>query len=390
MAIKLDFQKAYDRMNWSFLKEVLLRFGFNETFTSWIMACVTTVSFEVLINGGKYNQFKPSRGVRRGDTMSPYLFILAQEFLSRLLDQEFHFKKISGVKANLNEPAITHVMYADDIVLFSKATRMEAMAINECLDIYYKWSGQCINRSKSGMYFSKHTPRQTTRGIKQIFRMKGLKKDFIYLGAPMFLSRSPSKDFRFLQNKLEARLSGWRSRTLSWADMSALISTVAQNLPNYTMSSFKVPSCIYDKLDGLTRCFWWKPNNEDGKFLALKSWDKLCYPKAKGGLGFKKAAVFNNALLAKLAWLIASKRDSLCMLLLRAKYKVRQGWLYANRPKICSPLWKAIEGTKSIIVKGTCYQLGDASSINVWTDPWVPWLQNFKPKLRLDSIAETH
>ena len=64
IAIKLDLQKAYDRMNWSFLKEVLLRFGFNETFTSWIMACVTTVSFKVLINGGKSDQFKPGRGVR--------------------------------------------------------------------------------------------------------------------------------------------------------------------------------------------------------------------------------------------------------------------------------------------------------------------------------------
>ena len=190
------------------------------------MACVTTVSFEVLINGGKLDQFKLGRGVRQGDPLSPYLFILAQKVLSRLLDWEFHFKKISGVKANLNGPAITHVMYVDDIVLFSKATRMEAKAINECLDMYCKWSGQYINKSKSGIYFSKHTPRQTTRGIKQIFHMKGL-KDSIYLGAPMFLSRSPSKDFSYLQNKLEARLSSWRSRTLSWVDKSTLISSVA-------------------------------------------------------------------------------------------------------------------------------------------------------------------
>ena len=118
------------------------------------MACVTTVSFEVLINGGKPDQFKLGRGVRQGDPLSPYLFILAQKVLSRLLDWEFHFKKISRVKASLNGPAITHVMYADDIVLFSKATRMEAKAINECLDMYYKWLGQCINKSNSSTYFS--------------------------------------------------------------------------------------------------------------------------------------------------------------------------------------------------------------------------------------------
>ena len=152
----------------------------------------------------------------------------------------------------------------------------------------------------------------------------------------MFLSRSLSKDFSYLQNKLEARLSGWRSRTFSWVDRSTLILLVAQNLPNYSMSLIKVPSSICDKLDVLTRHFLWKPINQDGKFLALKSWDKLYYPKAKGGLGFKKAAVFNNALLAKLAWMIASKYDNLCMSLLRAKYKVRQGWLYARAENLLS------------------------------------------------------
>ena len=115
------------------------------------MAYVTTVSFEVLINGGKSDQFKLGRGVRQGDSLSPYLFILAQEVLSRLLDREFHLKKISRVKASLNGLAITHVMYADNIVLFSKATRMEAKAINECLDMYCKLSGQYINRSKFGI-----------------------------------------------------------------------------------------------------------------------------------------------------------------------------------------------------------------------------------------------
>ena len=161
------------------------------------MACVTTISFEVIINGGKSDQFKPNKGVRQGDPLSSYLFILAQEVLSRLLDWEFHLKKINGVKASLNGPAITHVMYTNDVVLLFKATRMEAKAISECLDMYYKWSGQCINRRKSGIYSSKHTPRQTTRGIKQIFHMKGL-KDSIYLGAPMFLSVSSSKVFNYL------------------------------------------------------------------------------------------------------------------------------------------------------------------------------------------------
>ena len=138
MAIKLDLQKAYDKMSWKFLKAVMLQFGFNGTFINWIMSCVTTVSFEVLVNGGKSDQFKPSRGLRQGDPLSSYLFILGQEVLSRMLEFEFQQKKIKGVKASINEPAITHVMYTEDIILFSKASRREASALLDCLDKYYK------------------------------------------------------------------------------------------------------------------------------------------------------------------------------------------------------------------------------------------------------------
>lgn len=90
-----------------------------------------------------------------------------------------------------------------------------------------------------------------------------------------------------------------------------------------------------------------------------------------GGLGFKRAMDVNNALLAKLAWMIASKRDSLCMSILRAKYKVRHDWLHKDPPRAISPIWKAIETAKKIVAKGACYLIGDGSTINVWTDPWV-------------------
>ena len=92
MALKLYLQKAYDRMNWSFLKVVVLKYGFNETFVNWTMAYVSMVSFEVLVNGAKLNQFRPSRGLWQGDPLSSYLFILGQEILSIILNQEFELK----------------------------------------------------------------------------------------------------------------------------------------------------------------------------------------------------------------------------------------------------------------------------------------------------------
>lgn len=205
--------------------------------------------------------------------------------------------------------------------------------------------------------------------------MKSLKQDEVYLGALLILSRSPLKDFKFLQDQLEARLMGWRSKCLSWVGRCTLINSVAQTLPTYVMSSFNIPSKICDGLDASTRRFWWKPNDSEGKFLAWKAWDKLCVPKGKGSLGFKKTKGTNRELLAKPAWMVASKRDSLCMKILRAKYKVRNDWLYKDPLKPVSPIWKAIEGVKDIISKGACYLIGNKTSINIWQYPWVPWIQ---------------
>lgn len=105
--------------------------------------------------------------------------------LSRLLDCELRNKNISGIKAISNGPPITHVMYANDIILFSKANAKDARCLVNVLDKYCIWSGQCVNKGKSGVFFSKHTQPQHQRTIKNIIQFKSLKKDTIYLGAPL-------------------------------------------------------------------------------------------------------------------------------------------------------------------------------------------------------------
>ncbi|KAL0000485.1 hypothetical protein SO802_014266 [Lithocarpus litseifolius] len=288
MAIKLDLQKAYDRVNWKFIQSILLHLGFNDTFTNWIIACVSSVTFEIMVNGGKTEKFKPSRGLRQGDPLSSYLFILGQEVLSRLLEKELVNKNFSGIKASQRGPTITHVMYADDIVLFSKAGIKDAHCLVRVLNKYCRWSGQKINFNKSGVFFSRHTQLQHRRSIKSILNIKNLKKDAVYLGAPLLLSRAPTKDFAFLQDRLEAKLMGWRSKCLSWAGRKTLITSVAQSLPTYTMSTFNVPNKVCDKLDSFTRRFWWKPKEQEGRFIAWRAWASYVSLKVLVALVSKK------------------------------------------------------------------------------------------------------
>ena len=111
------------------------------------------------------DQFKPSKGLRQGDPLSPYLFILGQEVLSRMLDKELRDGNISGVKPSIRGPTITHVMYANDIVLFSKATKNDAKRLANCLEKYCTLLGKIINRGKSGILFSKHTGPNSKRAM---------------------------------------------------------------------------------------------------------------------------------------------------------------------------------------------------------------------------------
>ena len=100
---------------------------------------------------------------------------------------------------------------------------------------------------------------------------------------------------------------GWRSKCLSWAGRKILISSIALFIPTYAISTFNIPKKVCDKMDAITRRFWWKQKEREGKFLALKTWDKHCVPKAAGSLGFRKFKDINNALLEKLAWMVAFK-----------------------------------------------------------------------------------
>ena len=125
-------------------------------------------------------------------------------------------------------------------------------------------------------------------------------------------------------------------------------------------------SKVYDKLDATMRRFLWNPKKVSGNYLAWKSWEHLCLPKAWGGLGFRKAKKSNEAFLAKLTWMVISNRKSLCMDALRSKYKVRSDWLRSDPVKSASQTWKAIERLKSLVASGACFLVGDGATIDIW------------------------
>lgn len=264
------------------------------------------MSFTLLLNGCKNSYFTPSRGLRQGDPLSLYLFILCSEVLSKLIHREVVKGTIHGVKLAPEAPGISSLLYADDVLLFCGAKVGEVEAILHCVDKYCAWSGQSVSREKSGIFVSKGVHKQFIQQVKQQWRFKQVSQGAKYLGTPLFPSKHKSNDFAFVKEKLEARISGWKSKSLSWMGRATLIKSVALSIPLYTMSSFKLPKKICQDLDAVVQKFWWNPRKEGNCFHTPLAWSELCRPQSHGGLGFRFFESFNEAMIAKLAWWVLS------------------------------------------------------------------------------------
>jgi len=184
MAVKTDMSKAYDRVEWSFIKAVLQRMGFASCWIDWILECTSTVTYSFLINSQPLEKVVPSRGIRQGDPLSPYIFILCGEVLSGLCRQAQVSKHMSQ-----HSPSVNHLLFADDTMFFCKTKKKDCTALLTILQRYGDVSGQLINTQKSSVFFSRRTPYETQLQVKQwlsIINDGGLGK---YLGLPEHFGR---------------------------------------------------------------------------------------------------------------------------------------------------------------------------------------------------------
>jgi len=217
MALKLDMSKAYDRIEWVFLQSILLRLGFDEKWVSLVMRCVTTVSYAALVNGQPTEWFKPHRGLRQGDPISPYLFLLCAEGLSSLILDSVNKKKLHGMQIAKGAPCISHLFFADDSLIFARANVTEAQHILEVLHLYEQGSGQIVNLDKCEVSFSRNVGEQSRNILQRSLGFKAVETHNRYLGLPTFIGRSKKAIFQGIRDRVWRKLKGWKDRTLSKA-----------------------------------------------------------------------------------------------------------------------------------------------------------------------------
>ena len=377
MAIKLDMAKAYDRVEWDFLLLMMKKLGFAPRFCNWIMACISSVSFSVLINGSPNGYFEPKRGLRQGDPLSPFLFLLCTEGLSLLINRGLGNGVLSGYNLSSSGIPLTHLFFADDSVLFGNATALEARGILKILKDYARGSGQVVNLSKSSIYFGSKTPSRVKEDIGSILGIQSNDGFGKYLGLQADFGLSKKVIFEQVRDKLEGRLSGWAEQFFSQAGKEVLVKAVAMALPNYAMSCFKLLIGVCKDLEKAIRNFWWRGSDKTNGVHWI-SWDKLLKQKRNGGMGFRELQCFNLALLSKLGWRIIQNPGSLLSSVLKEKYFPGCNLMEASRGRNTSWGWKGIFEACQVLRCRLRWRVGDGSSINIRKDPWFPKPSTFK------------
>jgi hypothetical protein len=259
---------------------------------------VSSVSFSVMFNGSSLEEFQPSRGLRQGDPISPYLFLLAAEGLSGLLKQSRHSSHLHGIKVAPTAPAVNHILFADDSLLFVKASDEGAREVMELLQSYCSTSGQRVNLDKSSVFFSKGCPEARRQSIKTILQDPNETLNEKYLGMPSDVGKSKNGAFKYLKDRIWKRIQGWLEQLLASGGNEVLIKAVALAIPIFSMFCFKLPRGLCEAINSMLRSFWW--GCKDGKQKTCwVSWETMCSPKFAGGMGFRDVELFNIAMLAR-------------------------------------------------------------------------------------------
>lgn len=287
MVIKLDMQKAFDRVSWEFLARVLYKFGFSFQFVELILNNFRGAWFSVLVNGSPVGFFQASRGLKQGDPLSPFLFILLLESFSRRLNRQVREGFIQPYILPRGSPLITHLAFADDLILFTRGSRQSLRHLFAFLGDYEAASGQKINKDKSTFLTSKRSSLTQNRVISSLTGLHHSSFPFKYLGCMIFKGRKRVSHFHHLVDKVDARLTGWMSNFLSMAGRLILINHVLAAIPLHVLAALDPPKQILQQIESKFARFFWGTSESQMK-RHWCSWDRVARPKAENGLAVRK------------------------------------------------------------------------------------------------------
>lgn len=368
LIFKVDFEKAYDSIRWQFLKYMMKRLNFCDKWISWILGCLESSYVSVLVNGSPTNEFRMEKGVRQGDPIAPFLFLIVAEGLNGIVKRAVDTNNFRPLNVGKDESvALSLLQYADDALFFGEASLQNVIALKCILRCYEMVSGLKVNFFKSKLAGITTSDDALAR-FASFLHCRPMDIPFVYLGLPVGGNPRRLSTWDPVVTKLRKRLSSWKGRHLSFGGRVCLIKSVLTALPLYFFSFFRVPKGVLRRCIQIMTSFIWGGPEEDKK-ICWVSWSRICRPKSEGGLGVRNLDSFNVALLSKWRWRMLHEHDQLWCKVLLSKYG-------DGMSSKASPWWKDLLKTCVGAPSGFWFEnnlswrIGEGNNTLFWEENW--------------------
>ncbi|GKV30486.1 hypothetical protein SLEP1_g39289 [Rubroshorea leprosula] len=374
---KADFEKAYDCVDWSFLDWMMNMFGFGVRWRGWIKECLSTARISMLVNGSPIEEFTMGKGLRQGDPLSPFLFLMIAEGLHGLVKKAETEGLLHGIDVGSKGLTISLLQFADDTVILGKANEENIFTVKTILRWFELMSGLRINFCKSSIV-GFNVAQRWLNGAATVLRCGVRKLPFVYLGMPVGGNPGTKKSWDPVLNKFRTKLAVWKSACCPL--VAALLCLIRYSLPYlFFMSLFLAPNCMVSELIRIQRDFLWG-GAELKRKIPWVSWEMVCRSKEKGGLGVTDLRRRNWALLGKWWFRLGDGGESLWKQVVWDKY-------YGGRREVdiravdsvrVSRIWRdviSVEGKsiqlQDMLGKGFRWMVGDGRRVGFWHEIWV-------------------
>jgi hypothetical protein len=256
MLLKLDLSKSFDKISWEYMHAMLLAFGFNQNWVTWIVNLTSLAFFSILINGVPSKPFSPSRGIRQGDPLSPFLFIILAEGLSRSIHAAIDSKLLTGLSLHGISPPISHSQFVDDPLLMGSPTVREASSLLDIMQTFVDASGLECNKEKSQIFFF-NTPPPVQCHISGLLGFNRSSLPPKYLGIPLINNAHQNSSWKHLLSSFSKKISSWTYRALNLPNHLILLQAVLQALLIYVFFALAASRVILTTIKSIQRNFIW-------------------------------------------------------------------------------------------------------------------------------------
>lgn len=363
--------KAFDTLSWEFLFSYLEGLRFPVRFIRLLRACICTTSFTVGYNGEVHGFFKGKRGLRQGDPLSPYLFVIVMNCLSYMLNRAATQNKFK-YHATCSSTRLTHLSFADDLLIFIDGSIEPVQQVLQVLKEFELRSGLAVSMTKTSFFASGLTEAETDL-VQASTGMSLGSLPFRYLGVPLN-SRKPSLvSCEPLIHQIKTKFSSWSVKTLSFSGRLQLIKTVIAGITTFWCSAFILPKSIIGRINSLCSQFLWKGSTE-GHNTARVSWETATKTKKQGGLGVKDLRTWNKACTIRLVWLLFFRPDSVWVQWFKEVIldgSVHNYWTTKPKQTYSWLVNKLLKLKTEIFIDKLQVQNGEAARF--WTDNWTPF-----------------